>query len=117
MEDERLAIRKIVIDSRTATAGTGSDFQVQLPETVTLPKHYGCYVKDIHCTHSWRTIHGNTSVGTKNHYFYFFERMISSFYPSENDYTVLNRAQLTPESYTPTELLGAISLGSAKDVN
>ena len=34
MEDERLAIRKIVIDSRTATAGTGSNFQVQLPETV-----------------------------------------------------------------------------------
>ena len=56
MEDERLAIRKIVVDSRTATAGTGSDFQVQLPETVTLPKHYGCYVTDIQCTHSWRTI-------------------------------------------------------------
>ena len=30
--------------------------------------------------------------------------MISGFYPSENDYTVLNRAQLTPGSYTPTEL-------------
>ena len=104
MEDERLAIRKIVIDSRTATAGTGSDFQVQLPETITLPRHYGCYVTDIQCTHSWRTIHGNTSVGAKNHYFYFFERMISGFYPSDNDYTVLNRAQLSPGSYTPTEL-------------
>jgi len=104
MEDERLAIRKIVIDSRTATAGTGSNFQVQLPETIMLPRHYGCYVTDIQCTHSWRTIHGNTSVGAKNHYFYFFERMISGFYPSDNDYTVLNRAQLTPGSYTPTEL-------------
>ena len=52
MEDERLAIRKIVIDSRTATAGTGSDFQVQLPETVTLPKHYGCYVT-VHCEGKW----------------------------------------------------------------
>ena len=104
MEDERLAIRKIVIDSRTATAGTGNDFSVQLPETVTLPKHYGCYVTDIQCTHSWRTAHGNTSVGARNHLFYFFERMISGFYPSDNDYTVLNRCQLTPGSYTPTEL-------------
>ena len=104
MEDERLAIRKIVIDSRTATAETGSDFQVQLPETVTLPRHYGCYVTDIQCTHSWRTVHGNTFVGATNHYFYFFERMISGFYPSDNDYTVLNRAQLTPGSYTPSEL-------------
>ena len=65
MEDERLQIRKIVIDSRTATAGTGSAFEVQLPETITLPRHYGCYVTDIQCTHSWRTVHGNTSVGAK----------------------------------------------------
>ena len=74
-----MAIRKIVIDSRTATAGTGSDFQVQLPETVTLPRHYRCYVTNIQCTHSWRTVHGNTSVGTKTHNFYFFERMFLAF--------------------------------------
>ena len=104
MEDERLAIRKIVVDSRTATQGTGSDFQIQLQETITLPKHFGCYVTDIQCTHSFRTVHGNTSVGARNHYFYFFERMISGFYPSENDFTVLNRATLSPGSYTPTEL-------------
>ena len=37
MEDERLAIRKIVVDSRTATQGTGSDFKIQLPETSFFP--------------------------------------------------------------------------------
>ena len=30
--------------------------------------------------------------------------MVSAFYPSENDFTVLNRATLSPGSYTPTEL-------------
>ena len=98
MENERLQIRKIVVDSRTATAGTGSAFEVQLPETVSLPKHYGCYVTDIQCIHSWRTVHGNTSVGAKNHYFYFLERMIFGFYQAENDYTVLKRAVLAPGS-------------------
>ena len=69
MEDERLAIRKIVVDSRTATQGTGSNFQLQLPETITLPKHYGAYVTDLACVHSFRTVHGNTSVGARNHNF------------------------------------------------
>lgn len=104
MEDERLAIRKIVVDSRTATHGTGSNFQIQLAQTITLPKHFGAYVTDIQCVHSFRTVHGNTSVGARNHNFYFFERMVNAFYPSENDFTVLNKAVLSPGSYTPTEL-------------
>ena len=108
MEDERLAIRKIVVDSRTATQGTGSDFSIQLPETITLPKHFGAYVTDIQCTHSFRTVRSHASVGARNHYFYFFERMISGFYPSETDFTVLNRATLSPGSYTPTELCAEV---------
>ena len=104
MEDERLPIRKIVVDSRERTAGTPSDFQVQLPEAITLPKHFGCYVTDIQCQHSFRTVHGAASVGMRNHYFYFFERLVSAFHPSENDFTVLTRAVLSPGSYTPTEL-------------
>ena len=79
MEDERLAIRKIVVDSRTATQGTGSDFKLQLPETITLPKHFGCYVTDIQCTHSFRTVHGNASVGMRNHYFYFLNTCFQHF--------------------------------------
>lgn len=104
MEDERLPIRKIVVDSRERTAGTPSEFQVQLPEAITLPKHFGCYVTDIQCQHSFRTVHGNASVGMRNHHFYFFERLVSAFHPSENDFTVLNRSVLSPGSYTPTEL-------------
>ena len=75
MEDERLPIRKIVVDSRERTAGTPSDFQVQLPEAITFPKHFGCYVTDVQCQHSFRTVHGAASVGMRNHYFYFFERV------------------------------------------
>ena len=97
---EELNIRKIIIDSRTATVGTGSEFQVQLPETVNIPRGYGVYVTDICVTHSFRTIHGNTSIGARNHYIYFLER--TYFAPS--DYTVLNRATLAEGSYTPSEL-------------
>ena len=32
MDDDRLPIKKITVDSRERTAGTPSDFQVQLPE-------------------------------------------------------------------------------------
>ena len=104
MEDERLPIRKIGVDSRERTAGTPSDFQLQLGENISLPKHFGCYITDIQCQHSFRTVHGAASVGMRNHYFYFFERLVSAFHPSENDFTVLNRAVLSPGSYTPTEL-------------
>ena len=104
MEDERLPIRKIVVDSRERTAGTPSEFQIQLPEAITLLKHFGCYVTDIQCQHSFRTVHGAASVGMRNHNFYFFERLVSAFLPSENDFSVLNKAVLSPGSYTPTEL-------------
>ena len=57
MEDS-LSIRKIIIDSRTATVGTASEFQVQLPETLSIPQGHGLYVTDIAVSHSWRTIHG-----------------------------------------------------------
>ena len=77
---------------------------MQLPEAITLPKHFGCYVTDIQCQHSFRTVHGAASVGMRNHYFYFCERLVSAFQPSENDFTVLNRAVLSLGSYTPTEL-------------
>ena len=59
MEDERLPISKIVVDSIERTAGTPSDFQVQLLAAITLPKHFGCYVTDIQCQHSFRTVYGS----------------------------------------------------------
>ena len=33
---------------------------------------------------------------------------MSAFYPSENDFTVLNRATLSPGSFTPTELCATL---------
>ena len=104
MQDEGLPIRKIIVDSRSATIGSGSDFQVQLPETLNIPSRgYCCYVTDICCTHSWRTVHGSSSIGAKNHYLYFLERLYDSAFGND-DYTVFNRATLTPGSYTPAEL-------------
>ena len=100
--DDGLQIRRIVVDSRTATVGTGQDFEVQLPETLSIPRAYGCYVTDVCLSHSWHTVHGDTSVGVRNHYLYFMERL---WYPSgPGDYTVLNRCTLTQRSFAPTEL-------------
>ena len=73
--DEGLQLRKIIVDSRTATVGTGSEFSVQLPETLNIPRNYGVYVTDVCLTHSFRTIHGGTSVGAKNQFVYFLERL------------------------------------------
>ena len=64
--DDGLHIRRIVVDSRTATVGTGSEFQLQLPETVNIPRNYGVICTDVALTHSFRTVHGQTSVGAKN---------------------------------------------------
>ena len=73
--DDGLAIRKIIVDSRTSTVGHGSSLELQLPQTVNIPNGFGVYVTDVCVTHSWRTVHGNSSIGGKNHYLYFMERM------------------------------------------
>jgi len=101
--DDGLHIRRIVVDSRTATIGTGSEFQLQLPETVNIPRNYGVICTDIALTHSFRTVHGGTSVGAKNQYVYFLERVFFGA-PAPLDQTFLNRATLTPGNYTPSEL-------------
>ena len=71
--DEGLQLRKIIVDSRTATVGTGSEFSVQLPETLNIPRNYGVYVTDVCLTHSFRTVHGGASVGAKNQYLFFLK--------------------------------------------
>ena len=109
MNSEALSIRKVVIDSKRASIGTASDFSIQLPESIKIPTHYGVYCTDISCVHSFRTVHGNTSVGARNHYWYFWERNLSAFYPSENQYLVLNRATLSEGVFTPSQLAAELA--------
>ena len=107
MDGDGLQVRRIIVDSRTATVGTGQEWELQLPETLSIPRNYGCYVTDIALSHSWRTVHGTTSVGARNHYVYWMERL---WYPNGPiDYTVLNRCAITPGSYGPVELADEIA--------
>jgi hypothetical protein len=104
--DDGLQIRKIIIDSRTATVGTGQEWEIMLPETLSIPHGYGCYVTDVALSHSWRTVHGTSSVGARNHILFFTERL---WFPGgPEDFTVLNRCVLTPGSYGPVELANEI---------
>ena len=96
---EGLPFEKVIVDSRTASSGNGTAFEVTLPETLHLPPNAVCYVTDIAVSHSFYTVEGQTSVGSKNHYLYFLERSYNS-----GDVTVLNRATLSSKSYAPEEL-------------
>jgi len=101
---EELAFHKIVIDSRTASAGTAESFEVTLPETLALPHHAVCYVTDVAVSHSFLTVDGVTSVASRNHYLYFLERD----YRDGAAQTWLNRATLTEGAHTPDELAAEV---------
>eukprot|EP00969_Alexandrium_andersonii_P206951 9142985-Alexandrium_andersonii.AAC.1 len=44
---DELPFRKVFVDSRAASVGTASSFEVSLPETLALPRDAVCYVADI----------------------------------------------------------------------
>ena len=96
---EGLPFEKIIIDSRNASLGDATSFQVTLPETLHLPPDAVMYVTDCAISHSFRTVDGSGTVGSKNHHLYFLERNYQS-----GDVTVLSRAVPTSRSYTPYEL-------------
>ena len=100
---EGLPFEKVIVDSRTASSGNGTSFELTLPETLHLPADAVCYVTDIAVSHSFYTVEGSTSVGSKNHYLFFLERTYQS-----GDLTVLNRATLASKSYAPEELASEI---------
>ena len=94
-----LPFEKVIVDSRTASSGNGTSFEITLPETLHLPPNAVCYVTDIAVSHSFYTVEGSASVGSKNHYLYFLERNWIN-----GDVTILNRATLSAKSYAPEEL-------------
>lgn len=95
---DELPFHKVFIDSRAASLGTASAFEVTLPETLALPREAVCYVTDVAVSHAFYTVDGTGSVGGANHYAYFVEQASAGADP------VLCRAALTEGSYTAEEL-------------
>ena len=85
-----LPFNKIIIDSRHAAAGNSSNFQISLPETLTLPQHAVCYVCDLQITNTF------SSTDPSKNTFYWIENELNQY--------VLNRVFLTRKQYTPDTL-------------
>ena len=81
---DSLPFNKIIVDSRHASVGTSTNFEITLPETMSLPQNAACYVTDVVISNSFSTL--GTASGTINHTFYFIERI--------GNLTALNRVYL-----------------------
>ena len=71
--DKRLNVRRVYVDSRMRISGTGSDFEVELPEAIEVPRGTKAYVSQFLCTHSFETVHEH------NNRLYVAENAASSF--------------------------------------
>ena len=85
-----LPFNKTIVDSRHAAAGNSSNFQISLPETLTLPQHAVCYVCDLQITNTF------SSTDPSKNTFYWIEDELGQY--------VLNRVFLTRKTYTPDTL-------------
>ena len=99
-----LPVDRIIVDSRTATRGTASEFELSLPYTIVLPPETSCVVLDVSVSHSWYSVEGHATVGVPNHYIYWLERNWVS-----QDVTIMNRAALTSRNYTGSSLATEIA--------
>ena len=86
---------KIIIDSRNAAIGTSNRFSISLPETLHVDKDVVMYVNSASVSNTF--LPTGTNIGTKNHYFYWFERL-------KNVDTVFNRVALPERFYVAEEL-------------
>ena len=81
---DQLPFNKIIVDNRHASVGTSTNFEITLPETMSLPHNAACYVTDVVISNTMPTL--GTAAGTVYHSFYFIERIGSL--------TALNRVYL-----------------------
>ena len=86
---------KILIDSRSAVLGHGGSFTISLPETLHMKEDTALYVNNATLTNTFLST--GTAIGSRNHYFYWVEKLASSN-------VVFNRATLPERSYDVTEL-------------
>lgn len=75
---------KVIIDSRHAAAGTSTNFDISLPETLVLPPNACVYTTDVVISNTMPSL--GSGSGTLRHIFYFLERY--------NGLTFLNRTYL-----------------------
>ena len=72
-----LPFNKIIVDSRHASAGTSSSFEISLPETLSSPHNAVCYVCDLQVTNTFSNVDPSRNV------FYWLE--------NEGSQNVINR--------------------------
>ena len=65
---EELPFQKVFIDSRAASLGTASSFEVTLPETLAMPRDAVCYFTDILISHAFLSVDGFRAIGGSNDY-------------------------------------------------
>ena len=90
---------KIIVDSRNASEGHGGRFSFSLPQVTQVPANFCCYINQASVTNSFLSV--GTFVGSKNHYFYWFERLTGNA-------TVFNRASLPEQNYDTESLATAL---------
>ena len=90
---------KIIVDSRNASEGHSGRFSYSLPQVTQVPTIFCCYINQASVTNSFLSV--GTYVGSRNHYFYWFERIL-------NNNTVFNRVPLPEQSYDAESLAAAL---------
>ena len=79
--------------------GTSNNCSISLPETLHVDKDVARHINSASVTNTCLPV--GTNIGTKNHYFYWFERLA-------NVDTVFNRAALPERAYVAEELASAL---------
>ena len=90
---------KIIVDSRNAAEGHRGNFLYQLPEVTHIGKDMVAYINQASVSNSFLSV--GTYVGSKSHYFHWFERIL-------DNNTVFNRATLPEQSYDVESLAAAL---------
>ena len=91
-------IRKIYLDSRYRLSGTTSDYEIELPRTVTVAKNALGWITDLHLPVSWYNIDQH------NNRLY----VLTSAFVSTNVQTRAYVVDVTPGNYTAESLAAAL---------
>ena len=91
-------IRKIYLDSRYRLSGTTSDYEIELPRTVTVAKNALGWITDLHLPVSWYNIDQH------NNRLY----VLTSAFVSSNIQTRAYVVDVTPGNYTAESLAAAL---------
>ena len=94
---------KIIVDSRHAAAGTSTNFDITLPETLNLPQNAACWGSDVVISNTMPTL--GTGSGTLRHNFYNSNSFAAEIQAKMNQVSLDASA---PYTVTYSEDLGAM---------